>query len=334
MGALDGRVALITGAGRGIGRAEALLFAAEGASVVVNDPGVAADGSGGDDGVAAAVVAEITARGGSAVAGTDSVADWDGARRLVELAVETFGDLHVVVNNAAIERNAPLVAMTEAGFDDVLAVKAKGTFAVSHWAARHWRSRFEAGARADRAIVNTASGSGLLNPLPTQTSYAAGNAAVAAMTVVAALELRRYGVRVNCVSPSMVRTRLTAGVPGIQEPGTPGGFDPQDPATVAPLAAYLATAGCPLTGQVLSVRGGSVAVNHGWSRGARAEQDGPWDVAGLAGTLPGLPVDDPFDKLAQALGGAFGITDRDQVLRLVDDTLDRSLDEAHTRSHG
>lgn len=333
MGTLDGRVALITGAGRGIGREEALLFAAEGASVVVNDPGVAADGSGGDDGVAAAVVAEIIARGGRAVASTLSVADWDGARRMVETAVETFGDLHVVVNNAAIERNAPLVAMTQADFDDVLAVKLKGTFAVSHWAARHWRSRFEAGVRADRAIVNTASGSGLLNPLPTQTSYAAGNAAVAALTIVGALELRRYGVRVNCFSPSMVRTRLTAGVPGIQEP-PPGGFDPQHPATAAPLAAYLATADCPLTGQVLSIRGGSVAVNHGWTRGARAEQGGPWDVAGLAEALPGLAMDDPFDKLAEALGGAFGITDRDQVLRLVDDALDRSLNEAHTQGHG
>ncbi|MEU8108170.1 SDR family NAD(P)-dependent oxidoreductase [Nonomuraea muscovyensis] len=333
MGTLDGRVALITGAGRGIGREEALLFAAEGASVVVNDPGVAADGSGGDDGVAAAVVAEITARGGRAVASTDSVADWDGARRMVATAVEAFGDLHVVVNNAAIERNAPLVALAPADFDDVLAVKLKGTFAVSHWAARHWRSRFEEGDRTDRAIVNTASGSGLLNPLPTQTSYAAGNAAVAAMTVVGALELRRYGVRVNCVSPSMVRTRLTAGVPGIQEP-PPGGFDAQHPATTAPLAAYLAAADCPLTGQVLSIRGGSVVVNHGWSRGARAEKDGPWDVAGLAEALPGLPMDDPFDKLAEALGGALGITDRDQVLRLVDETLDRSLDEAHTRGHG
>ncbi|GII92966.1 SDR family NAD(P)-dependent oxidoreductase [Sinosporangium siamense] len=322
MGALDGRVVLITGAGRGIGREEALLFAAEGASVVVNDPGVAVDGSGHDDGVAAAVVNEIVARGGRAIADTGSVADWDDARRMVDTAVSTFGDLHAVVNNAAVERNAPLAVMDAADFDDVLAVKLRGTFAVSRWAAHYWRERHVAGVRADRAIVNTASGSGLLNPLPTQTSYAAGNAAVAAMTLVNALELRRYGVRVNCVSPSMVRTRLTAGVPGIQE-SQPGAFDPQHPATTAPIAAYLVSADCPLTGQVLSIRGGSVAVNHGWTRGAQAEKDGMWEVAELARDLPGLPMDDPFDKLVAALGGAFGITDRDTVLRMVDDTLDR-----------
>ena len=221
MGSLDGRVALITGAGRGIGREEALFFAAEGARVVVNDPGVAPDGTGGDAGVAEAVVAEIRAAGGEAVANTDDVADWEGARRMVAAAVTAFGDLHAVVNNAGNQRRRALVMMTEEEFDAVVGVHLKGTFAVSRWAARYWRDR---GDRADRAIVNTVSHSGLSNPGPTQSNYAAAKAGVAAMTTVHAIELARLGVRVNCVSPSMARTRLTAELPGMAG-AAPGAFD-------------------------------------------------------------------------------------------------------------
>src|SRR5688500_6301161 len=184
MTGMTGRTVLVTGAGRGIGRAEALHLAEAGANVVVNDPGVEIDGRGGDESVAAAVVDEIRAFGGRAVADTGSVADWDDARRMVERAVTEFGDLHAVVNNAATEVNKGLERLGEAEFDDVVAVKLKGTFAVSRWAAVHWRAQHEAGVRVDRAIVNTASGSGLLNPLPTQSNYAAANAAVAAMTTV------------------------------------------------------------------------------------------------------------------------------------------------------
>lgn len=323
MGSLDGRVVLITGAGRGIGREEALLFAAEGAKVVVNDPGVSIDGTGGDTGVAAAVVEEITARGGQAVASTDSVADWDGARRMVETALRSFGDLHVVVNNATIERNMGLTDLSEEDFDDVLAVKLKGTFAVTRWAARHWRDRFLAGERADRAVVNTSSGSGLLNPLPAQASYAAGNAGAAALTVVAALELGRYGVRVNCISPSMARTRLTLGVPGMSQEPPAAPFDPLNPAVNAPVAAYLASAACPLTGQVLSVRGGTVAVNHGWSLGGHIHKDGLWSVEELAERVRELPTDDPFDKLAQALSGALGTTGRAELQTMINALLDQ-----------
>ncbi|MET9231871.1 SDR family NAD(P)-dependent oxidoreductase [Lentzea sp. NPDC003310] len=304
-----GRTVLVTGAGRGIGRAEALHLAAAGANVVVNDPGVEIDGRGGDEGVAAAaVVDEIRARGGRAVADTGSVARWEDARRMVERAVGEFGDLHAVVNNATTEVNKGLERLTEAEFDDVVAVKLKGTFAVSHWAAAHWRARYEAGDRADRAIVNTASGSGLLNPLPTQSNYAAANAAVAAMTTVHALELRRFGVRVNCVSPSMVRTRLTTAVPG---DGLSG------PEVVAPLVTYLAGDGCPLTGQVLSVRGGSVAVNRGWTLGPRVESAEPWTVAGLADALAEVETEDPFDALTTALGGALGLSRREDVEAVV-----------------
>ncbi|MGK5556995.1 SDR family NAD(P)-dependent oxidoreductase [Actinomadura kijaniata] len=322
MGSLEGRVVLVTGAGRGIGREEALLFAAEGARVVVNDPGVAVDGGGGDPGVAASVVAEIVARGGRAVANTDSVADWDGARAMVDTALDAFGDLHVVVANAAIERNRGLADLSERDFDDVLAVKLKGTFAVTRWAARHWRDRHREGVRADRAVITTSSGSGLLNPLPTQTSYAAGNAGVAALTTVAALELGRYGVRVNCLSPSMARTRLTVGVPGMERRPA-AGFDPLDPAACAPVAAYLASAECPFTGQVLSVRGGSVVLNHGWSRGPGVHKDGLWEVGELAERLKEIAVEDPFDRLAEALGGALGTMGRARLQEMIDTLLDQ-----------
>ncbi|MEJ2853265.1 MULTISPECIES: SDR family NAD(P)-dependent oxidoreductase [unclassified Saccharothrix] len=325
MDGLTGRTVLVTGAGRGIGRAEALYLAARGANVVVNDPGVEIDGRGGDASVAAAVVDEIRARGGRAVADTGSVADWADARRMVELAVAEFGDLHAVVNNATIEVNKGLERLTEAEFDDVVAVKLKGTFAVSRWATAYWRGQVDEGVRTDRAIVNTASGSGLLNPLPTQTNYAAANAGVAAMTTVHALELRRLGVRVNCVSPSMVRTRLTNPVPGMDQTPPDGQLDPKDPAVVAPLVAYLVSEGCALTGQVLSVRGGSIAVNHGWTRGAQVQKDGDlWTVPELAENLAGLPLEDPFDRLATALGGALGIQGRDEFEAMVNAELDKN----------
>ncbi|MBB3726216.1 SDR family NAD(P)-dependent oxidoreductase [Nonomuraea dietziae] len=321
MGTLEGRVALITGAGRGIGREEALFFAKEGAKVVVNDPGVEIDGTGGDGAVAHSVVEEIVAAGGQAVANLDDVTDWHGAERMVATAVETFGDLHVVVNNAGIERVRSLVATSEEEFDAVIAVHLKGSFAVSRFAARHWREQYDLGARVDRSLVNTASGSGLLNPLPLHTSYAAAKAGIAAMTTVHALELGGYGVRVNCLSPSMARTRLTMEVPGMSERPAPGAFDPFHPAASAPVAAYLAAAGCPLTGQVLTVRGGDVMVNKGWSPGPRVAKEGLWTVGELAAELERLPYDDPFDRLAQALGGALGGEGRERIRAMIDAAL-------------
>ncbi|MGW5382304.1 SDR family NAD(P)-dependent oxidoreductase [Nocardia sp. NPDC003963] len=325
MGELDGRTVLVTGAGRGIGRAEALYLAAAGANVVVNDPGVDIDGSGGDESVAAAVVAEIRTRGGSAVADTGSVCDWAAAEAMIDRAVTEFGDLHAVVNNAAIEANRPVDRLAEAEFDEVVAVKLKGTFAVSRHAAAYWRERYAAGDRLDRSVVNTASGSGLLNPLPTQTNYAAANAAVAAMTTVHALELRRLGVRVNCVSPSMVRTRLTESVPTMAENPGPDAFDPKDPIVLAPVVGYLVGPGCPLTGQVLSVRGGSVAVNHGWRRGEQVDRDALWTIPELAAALEGLPLEDPFERLAEALGGALGTAGRAELEALVAAQLDGAI---------
>lgn len=309
MGSLDGRVALITGAGRGIGRAEALYFAAAGARVVVNDRGVERDGSGADASVAQAVVDEITAAGGYAVANSDDVTDWEGARHMVVAAIEAFGDLHAVVNNAGIERHAALENMTEDQFDSVVAVNLKGTFIVSRWAARYWRAQVDQhGPGVDRIIINTASGSGLTTPLPLQSNYAASKAAVGAMTIVHALELARLGVRVNCLSPSMIRTRTSSDVvPGFRDAPPEGGVDPRDPMRMAPVAAYLATAGCPMTGQFLAVRGGTVTLLRNWSRDGHVQcDDRPWTVGDLAPAVEALPRSDVMADLINDLEEALG----------------------------
>src|SRR5580704_5689722 len=196
MGALDDRVAVITGAGRGLGREHALLFAAEGAKVVVNDLGGGPDGSGADAGPADQVAAEIRAAGGEAVANGDDITSAAGAQRLVEQAISEFGALHVLVNNAGILRDRTIVNMTEQEWDDVVRVHLKGHFGPLHWAAAHWRERAKAGEQVNAAVVNTSSGSGLHGNAG-QANYSAAKAGIAAMTVVAARELGRYGVRVN-----------------------------------------------------------------------------------------------------------------------------------------
>ena len=214
MGALEGRVAVITGAGRGIGREHALLFAREGASVVVNDLGGANDGTGADAGPAHEVVAEIEAAGGRAVADTSSVADWDGASALIDHAVSEYGRCDVVVNNAGILRDAFIAGHGEAEWDAVLGVHLKGHFAVLRHAADHWKARSKAGEQPNAAVVNTASASGLTVPNAGQANYGAAKAAIAAITLVAAAELERYGVRVNAIAP-IARTRLTLATPGM-----------------------------------------------------------------------------------------------------------------------
>lgn len=309
MGSLAGRVALITGAGRGIGRAEALFFAAEGARVVVNDRGVERDGTGADAGVAQTVVDEITAAGGSAIANSDDVTDWQGARRMIDAAVDAFGDLHVLINNAGIDNHAALENITEDQFDSVIAVNLKGTFAVSRWAAQYWRAQVDQhGTGVDRVIINTASESGLTQPLPLQSNYAASKAGVAAMTIVHALELSRLGVRVNCLVPSMIRTRTSLEfVPGFSDAPPEDQFDARDPARIAPVAAYLATAGCPMTGQFLAVRGGTVTLLRNWSPDGQVQRGGrPWTVAELGPALQGLPRPDVMAELMHFFEEAVG----------------------------
>ena len=293
MGALDGRVTAITGAGRGIGREHALLFASEGARVVVNDLGGAPDGSGSDASAAQAVVDEITSAGGEAVANHDDVSSWDGAENLVKTAVDGFGQLDVLVNNAGILRDAFITSMSEDEWDAVLQVHLKGHFCSLKHAAMHWRERSKAGDEVKGAVINTASGSGTFLPNPGQVNYGAAKAAIAALTLVAAAELDRYGVRVNGIAP-MARTRLTEDVPGVGEmfkpPENPDDFDAFHPRNVSPLVAYLATADCTISGQLFSVQGGQVAKLENWSVGESIDTDGPWTIDILAERLGAVAV--------------------------------------------
>jgi NAD(P)-dependent dehydrogenase (short-subunit alcohol dehydrogenase family) len=296
MGALDGRVAIITGAGRGIGREHALLFAAEGAKVVVNDLGGAIDGSGDDRTPAQQVVDEIRAMGAEAMANDDDVADWEGGRRLVAATVEAFGDLHVLVNNAGILRDKMLVNMSTEEWDSVIHVHLKGHFVPSRHAAGYWREKVKDGREVRAAIVNTSSTSGLLGN-PGQTNYGAAKAGIAAFTVIAAQELARYGVRVNAIAPA-ARTRMTEQTPGlgdiVKAPNDPAAFDVWNPANISPLVAYLSTETCPLTGKVLFVQGGQVRLFQPWTMTDTLEKHDRWTVAELAEQLPGvIGVDAP-----------------------------------------
>ncbi|MGW5514188.1 SDR family oxidoreductase [Nocardia africana] len=289
MGVLDGRVAVITGAGRGIGREHALLFAREGASVVVNDLGGSNAGEGADAGPAQEVVDEIRAEGGKAVANTDNVAQWDGAKNLVDQAISEFGTLDVVINNAGILRDGFIAGLEEAQWDAVIAVHLKGHFNVLRHAAAYWKDQSKAGKQPNAAVVNTASASGVTLPNAGQANYGAAKAGIAALTLVAAEELERYGVRVNAIAP-MARTRLTLATPGMgaifaAEVGE-GEFDAFSPANISPLVAYLATDKCPLTGKVFAVQGGAISELGGWHDVKTIETDGPWLIDDIAARLP------------------------------------------------
>jgi NAD(P)-dependent dehydrogenase (short-subunit alcohol dehydrogenase family) len=288
MTSLDGRVAIITGAGRGIGREHALMFASEGAKVVVNDLGGANDGVGRDATPAEQVVAEIRDLGGQAVVNTDDVADWAGAQRLINAAIETFGDLDILVNNAGILRDRVIVNMTEAEWDAVVAVHLKGHFVPSRWAASYWREEHKAGRGKRRNLVHTSSTSGLFSN-PGQANYGAAKSGIATFSQIAAKELSRYDVVSNCVAPG-ARTRLTLATPGLEEIMAPrdGAFDEWDPANVSPLVAYLATAECVFTGETFFVQGGVVKRVKSWEMAETVEQPDKWTVADLASALAPL----------------------------------------------
>jgi NAD(P)-dependent dehydrogenase (short-subunit alcohol dehydrogenase family) len=285
VGALDGRVALITGAGRGIGREHALLFAREGARVVVNDLGGGTDGSGADAGPAQQVVDEIRAAGGTAVANTDGVSDWAGAQRMVQQAIDEFGRLDVVVNNAGILRDGYIAGLTEEQWDVVVDVHLKGHFAVLHHAAVHWKERSKAGETVQAAVINTASPSGTFMPNAGQANYGAAKAGIAALTLVAAEELGRYGVRVNAIAP-VARTRLTLQTPGMgaifAQAVEEGQFDAFSPANISPLVAYLASADCPHTGKLFGVTGGNIQQFKTWSAVNSIDTEGPWTIEDIA----------------------------------------------------
>lgn len=292
MGALDGRVAIITGAGRGIGREHALLFASEGAKVVVNDLGGGLDGSASEASPAQAVVDEIRAFGGEAVANHDNIADWQGGARLVQTAIDTYGDLNVLVNNAGILRDRVLVNLSEDDWDSVINVHLKGHFVPTRHAATYWRERAKAGHPVKASVINTSSTSGLLGNVG-QSNYGAAKAGIAAFTVIIAEELGRYGVRVNAIAPA-ARTRMTESTPGLADyvvkPADEAVFDVWDPANISPLVATLAMEDCTATGRVFFVQGGTVRLFQNWTMTETLERGDRWDVADLAAQLPTLLV--------------------------------------------
>jgi NAD(P)-dependent dehydrogenase (short-subunit alcohol dehydrogenase family) len=317
MGLLDGKVAIVTGGGRGLGRAHCLALAADGAAVVVNDPGAGLHGESTGETPAEAVVAEITAAGGRALADHSSVTDWEATGKLVARAVTEFGHLDVVVNNAGILRDKMLFSMAEDDFDAVVAVHLKGTFAMTRHACAYWREEAKRGAGRGGRIINTTSGTGLFGTVG-QANYGAAKAGIVSLTTITALEMARYGVTANAISP-IALTRMTGGLPGIAVPGTgsggaasggpgpgrpePDGFDPRDPANASGLVVYLASdASSWLTGQVFRVDGRRVQRLRGWrvageyrSKSGGAVQPGEL-VAGLPevyGTAPAGRLPDP-----------------------------------------
>jgi len=278
----EGRIAIVTGAGRGIGREHALSLARHGAKVVVNDLGGNIDGTGGDLSPAQQVVSEIAEMGGEAVANGDSVSDWEGAQRLVNTAIETFGDLHAVVNNAGILRDRVLANMTEEEWDAVLNVHLKGTFAPSRWAVAYWRERSKAGEPVSGRIINTTSVSGIYGN-PGQANYGAAKAGIAAFTNIVALEVARYGVTVNAVAP-VALTRMTEGLG--PAPETDEERESRAPHWIAPIVTWLASEeSAGVTGRVFEASGQSLAIAEGWRRGPTVD-----------------PVDDPT-KLAPVVEG-------------------------------
>jgi len=272
-GLVDGRIAIVTGAGRGIGREHALMLASEGAKVVVNDLGGEVDGTGGDLSPAQQVVEEIKGMGAEAIANGDDVSDWEGSQRMINMAVETFGGLDVVINNAGILRDRMLSNMTEAEWDSVIQVHLKGTFAPARWAAAYWRERAKAGETNDGRIINTSSVSGIYGNAG-QTNYGAAKAGIAAFTIIAAQELHRYGVTVNAIAPGAL-TRMTENL-GMGQMDDEG-KESMNPRWIAPIATWLAsTESAPVTGRVFEASGRVLGIAEMWNRGPTVE-----------------PVDDP-----------------------------------------
>jgi len=283
MGMLDGKVAVITGAGRGIGRGEALLFAQEGARVVVNDLGGEWDGTGGDPRPASQVVEEIRAAGGEAAAHFEDVSEEPGAESLIRLALDTWGRLDVVVNNAGILRDRMVFNMSVDEWDAVIKVHLRGHFLVTRAACTHWRDRSKAGERVSARIINTTSTSGILGNAG-QSNYGAAKAGIAAFTQIVAMEMQRYGVTVNAIAPG-ARTRMTEKTFGdLRVPE--GRFDPLAPENIAPMVAYLASdhAGS-ITGQVFGVQGGLVQLYQGWTPVAELSKDDRWSPEDLAARI-------------------------------------------------
>ncbi len=283
-GIVEDRVVIVTGAGRGIGRAHALAFAAEGAAVVVNDYGVGLDGADASSGPAQQVVDEIRAAGGRAVANPADVADWDGAQALVRTAIDEFGRLDVLVNNAGFLRDRMLVNMSEAEWDAVTRVHLKGHFAMLRHAAAYWRDESKDGRQPAARVINTSSGAGLLGSVG-QGNYAAAKAGIAEMTIQAAAEMGRYGITVNAIAPA-ARTRMTEVTFADDMAAPDGGFDAMAPENISPLVVWLgSTESADVTGRVFEVEGGKVSVAQGWRHGPQRDKGARWEPAELGGVV-------------------------------------------------
>ena len=276
-GICEGRVVIVTGAGRGIGRAHALEFARQGAKVVVNDIGVELDGAGGGSGPAGEVVEAIRAAGGEAVANGSDVADFKQAGELVKTAIDSFGGLDVVVNNAGIVRDRMFVSCSEEEWDAVIRVHLKGHFCVASNACAYWRNESKAGNAVDARIINTSSGAGLQGSIG-QSAYSAAKAGIANLTLIQAAELTRYGITANAIAPS-ARTRMTEEVFSDMMKAPDGGFDAMDPANISPLVAWLGSAESKdVTGQVFEIAGGEISVADGWRAGPKVDKGARWNA--------------------------------------------------------
>lgn len=287
-GICDGRVVIVTGAGRGIGRSHALAFAAEGAKVVVNDLGAEADGSGGSMSPAQEVVDEIVANGGEAVVNGDDVSASSGAERLVQTAIDAFGDLHVVVNNAGIVRDRMFANATEDEWDAVIAVHLKGHFLPAKFAAMHWRDQSKAGKSVSGRIINTSSGAGLMGSIA-QAAYSAAKGGIASLTLVQAAELRRYGVTANAIAPA-ARTRMTedAFAEMMAKPED-GSFDVMAPENVPPVVVWLGSEqSSDVTGRVFELEGGKIGIAQGWMHGPTFDKGARWEPSEVGAVVADL----------------------------------------------
>ncbi|MCT1863903.1 short-chain dehydrogenase [Dietzia sp. HMSC21D01] len=296
MGICDGRVVIVTGAGRGIGREHALAFAAEGAKVVVNDLGAGLDGSNVGESPAEQVVAEIKAAGGDAVVNGNDISSWEGARELVQQAIDTFGGLDVLVNNAGFLRDKMLVGMGEQDWDNVINVHLKGHFALLRHAAEYWRAESKAGRPRQARVINTSSGAGLFGSVG-QGNYATAKAGIALLTIQTAAEMKGYGVTANAIAPA-ARTRMTtsAGEGMASQMAAPedGSFDAMDPANISPLVVWLGSEeSAQVTGRVFEVEGGKVTVCDGWQRAASEDKGAKWEPAELGSVVPRLLDESP-----------------------------------------
>jgi NAD(P)-dependent dehydrogenase (short-subunit alcohol dehydrogenase family) len=291
MGICDDQVVIVTGAGRGLGRAHALALAAEGATVVVNDVGASLGGEGRDVTPAEEVVTEIVAAGGTAVTSTDDVSDFDAAGRMVAGAIERFGRLDALVCNAGIVRDRMLVNLSVDEWDAVMAVHLRGTFGPLRHAADHWRNRAKAGEEVNARVVTTSSGAGLFGSVG-QANYSAAKAGIAGLTIVAAAELARYGVRINGIAPS-ARSRMTEEAFADMMRKPTEGFDAMDPANVSPLVVWLASPGCDVSGRMFEIAGGELSVATGWQHGAVFDKGARLDPAEVGALVTDLVRDAP-----------------------------------------